>query len=45
MGVTASFTGKVETGGRRLDVVEFIYYCQGLEINPADLILSLEKKM
>ncbi len=45
MGVIASFIGKVETGDRRLDVVEFIRYCQGLEIDPQDLLGLLKEKI
>ncbi len=45
MGVIASFIGKVETGDRRLDIVEFIKYCQGLEIDSKELLSQLEKKI
>ncbi len=45
MGVIASFIGKVETGDRRLDVVEFIHYCNGLEIDPNDLLSELQKQI
>lgn len=45
MGVIASFIGKVETGDRRLDIIEFIRYCHGLEINPVELLTSLEKQI
>ncbi len=45
MGVIASFIGKVETGDRRLDIVEFIKYCQGLEIDSKELLSQLEKKV
>ncbi len=34
--------GKVETGDRRLDVIEFIDYCKALEVDPC-LILNLLK--
>lgn len=34
--------GKVETGDRRLDVIEFIDYCKALEVDPC-LILDLLK--
>lgn len=45
MGVIASFIGKVETGDRRLDVVEFVKYCQGLNIDSKELISELDKKI
>lgn len=39
--VVYSFIGKVETGDRRLDIFEFIQYCQALELNPLDIIHDL----
>lgn len=33
LGVIHSFIGKVETGDRRLDVFEFLAYCEGLELD------------
>lgn len=45
MGVIASFIGKVETGDRRLDIVEFIRYCQGLGIDPIDLLSDLQAQV
>lgn len=38
LGVIYSLIGKIETGDRRLDVVEFIDFCQGLQIEPSELI-------
>lgn len=38
MGIIYSAIGKIETGDRRLDVIEFIQYCQVLEISPHDVI-------
>ena len=38
-----SFVQRIEEGDRRLDVVEFVWYCQALGIDPAlglELILS-----
>lgn len=32
--VPHSFVGKVEQGERRLDVVEYIQYCEALNISP-----------
>ena len=34
LGTPHSFIGKIENQERRLDVVEFIRYCQALEIDP-----------
>lgn len=42
-----SFIGKIESGQRRLDVVEYIWYCQKLGLNPNEginLIASVKKK-
>ena len=36
LGTPHSFIGKVENQERRLDVVEFVRYCQALEVDPAD---------
>ncbi|MDO4997636.1 MAG: helix-turn-helix transcriptional regulator [Neisseria sp.] len=44
MGVLYSFIGKVETGDRRLDIFEFIAYCQGLELNPQQVLQEIEQK-
>lgn len=31
-----SFVQRIEEGDRRLDVVEFVWYCQALQIEPLD---------
>lgn len=36
--VPHSFVGKVEQGERRLDVIEFIQYCEALEVSPIEAI-------
>ncbi len=36
LGVPHSYIGKVEQAERRLDVVEFLAYCEALEISPID---------
>ena len=41
LGVIYSFIGKVETGDRRLDVLEFIAYCNALKIDPCQLITEI----
>ena len=42
MGIIYSYIGKVETGDRRLDVIEFIDYCHALKLNPAKVIEEIE---
>lgn len=44
MSVVSSFVGKVETGDRRLDIFEFIAYCEGLELDPIAVMQEIEKK-
>ena len=34
LGVIHSWVGKVELGERRLDVIEYIRYCNALEVDP-----------
>jgi transcriptional regulator with XRE-family HTH domain len=34
LGVPHSFVGKIEQGERRIDVVEFIQYCEALGVSP-----------
>ena len=34
----ASYVGKVETGERRLDFVEFVYWARALGVDPAALM-------
>jgi transcriptional regulator with XRE-family HTH domain len=36
--VVHSLVGKVEKGERRLDVIEFIMYCEALEVNPCEFM-------
>ncbi len=45
MGVIFSFIGKVETGDRRLDLIEFIKYCKVLDIDTKELLTQLEEKI
>lgn len=38
-----SFVQKVEQGERRLDVVEYVWYCRQLGVNPQDGLLLIEQ--
>jgi transcriptional regulator with XRE-family HTH domain len=39
-----SFIGKIEVGQRRLDVVEFVWYCECLGFDPVEGLVNLLKK-
>lgn len=41
LGVPHSFVQKVESGERRLDVVEYVWYCEALGISPIDGIRKI----
>ena len=41
LGVTYSVIGKVETGDRRLDVIEFYEYTSALELVPSETLFLL----
>ncbi len=36
-----SFVGKIESGERRIDVFEYVQYCEALEIEPSEGIEML----
>ena len=38
-----TYIQKVESGERRLDVVEFVWYCRALGVEPTAGLLALEK--
>lgn len=38
-----SFIQKVEQGERRLDVVEYVWYCRKLGVNPQDGLILIEQ--
>lgn len=44
IGVLYSLIGKVETGDRRLDVFEFIEYCEGLELDPNEVLKQIRER-
>jgi transcriptional regulator with XRE-family HTH domain len=41
LGVIYSFIGKVETGDRKLDIFEFIHYCEALELDVNQVVTQL----
>lgn len=45
LGTPHSFVGKIENQERRLDVVEFMRYCQALDVDPIEglALLAAEK--
>lgn len=44
LGVIYSLIGKIETGDRRLDVLEFIEYCLALELDPNDVLQQIKSR-
>ena len=40
-----SFISKIESGERNLDVIEFIAYCEALNINPSNHLKKMAEKM
>lgn len=42
LNVVPSLVAKVETGERRLDIIEFIDYCEALAASPYDCILLIQ---
>jgi len=42
LGRPQSFVSKTENAERRLDVIEFIDLCRGLDANPHELLIRLE---
>ena len=41
LGITHSIIGKIETGDRRLDVIEFYEYTKALELVPSETLFLL----
>lgn len=44
MEVHHSIIGKIETGERRLDVIEFMEYCKALGVSPLEILKEIQKK-
>jgi len=44
LNVHHSIVGKIELGERRLDVIEWIQYCEALNADPFECLESLVKK-
>ena len=45
LNVVHSFVGKVETGDRRLDVFEFVEYCEALNLSAAKVLQDLQQEL
>ncbi|OBW99957.1 helix-turn-helix domain-containing protein [Gallibacterium genomosp. 1] len=45
LGVIYSLIGKIETGDRCLDIVEFIQYCIALELEPTEVLAQLQQQI
>ena len=44
LGTPHSFIGKIENQERRLDVIEFLRYCEALEVDPYEGLSLLNKE-
>ena len=45
LGLPQSFVSKYENGERRLDVIEFIHVCLAIGIDPASIIVEIQRKI
>jgi len=45
LGVVQPFISKVETGERRLDVVEWVSVCAVLEVPPEEFLAALQQRL
>jgi transcriptional regulator with XRE-family HTH domain len=43
IGTPHSFVGKTETQGRRMDVGEFVVYCQAMQLDPTVVLKNIMK--
>ncbi|AOT07244.1 MULTISPECIES: helix-turn-helix domain-containing protein [Pseudoalteromonas] len=44
LGTPHSFIGKIENQERRLDVIEFLRYCEALEVDPYEGLSLINKE-
>lgn len=42
LGTPHSFVGKTEQGERRLDVIEYVQYCEALNVSPAEGLSAIK---
>lgn len=45
LGLPASWLSKVENGNRRLDVVELLQIARAMEVEPAELVAELDRRL
>ena len=45
IGVVHSLVGKVEKGERRLDPVELVLYCNGMNVDPCNVIKLIQRQL
>ncbi len=45
IGVVHSLVGKVEQGERRLDPIELVLYCNGMDADPCELLRIVQSQM
>ena len=45
LNVNQSFVSKIESGERRIDIIELIEICESIDVNIVDFIKKLEQKL
>lgn len=45
LGLPASYLSKIESGTRRLDVIELIHIAEAMGVDPAEIIRELQRAM
>jgi transcriptional regulator with XRE-family HTH domain len=45
LGLPPSYLSKIESGTRRLDVIELIHIAEAMEVDPAEIIRDLQRAM